>query len=431
MTTCKTILECLDAGAYDARLSRVYCVTGGEVVAHRRRVADAVNRYRLLFAAGGDCAVSVYSGPGRTELGGNHTDHQHGRVLAASVNMDMLAVAAPNGSSTIRIQSEGYPALEVDLSHLTPQLGEEGTSSALIRGVAAQMAAEGHKLGGFDAYITSSVPAGSGLSSSAAYEVLIGVILNHIFCDGAYEAVRIAQMGQAAENKFFGKPCGLMDQTACAVGGSVSIDFLDPAAPLVRRVDFDFPSTGYALCIIDSGADHADLTDEYAAITCEMGGVAAAFGKTVLRDVDENAFHARIPELRKALGDRAILRAIHFFSEDRRAAQEAQALERGDFEGFLTLVRASGLSSALYLQNTWAAPDPRQQAIPLVLAEAEAVLAGRGAARVHGGGFAGTVQAFVPGDLLPAFKARMEALLGPDMCHILSIRPEGGCVLID
>lgn len=430
MTTCKTILEGLDAGAYDARLSRIYCITGAEVTPHRRRVADAVARYQALFSAGDGAPVSVYSGPGRTELGGNHTDHQHGRVLAASVNLDMLAVAAPNGTRTIRLQSEGYSALEVDLSLLTPQKGEEGTSAALVRGVAAQMAAEGHVLGGFDAYISSSVPAGSGLSSSAAYEVLVGVMLNHLFCGGVYEAVRIARMGQAAENKFFGKPCGLMDQTACAVGGSVAIDFQDPANPLVRRVDFDFPATGYALCIIDSGADHADLTDEYAAITREMGGVAAAFGKSVLRDVDEGAFYARIPELRAALGDRAVLRAIHFFSEDRRAAQEAQALERGDFEGFLALVRASGLSSALHLQNTWAAPNPRQQAIPLVLAEAEAVLAGRGAARVHGGGFAGTVQAFVPGELLPAFQARMEALLGSGMCHVLSIRPEGGCVLI-
>ncbi len=431
MTTCKQILEGLAAGIYDARLSRVYCTAGGDLAAHRRRVADAVARYQERFSAGDDAPAAVYSGPGRTELGGNHTDHQHGRVLAASVNLDMLAVAAPNGTGTIRIWSEGYAPLEVELSSLTPQAGEEGTSAALIRGVAAQMAADGHTLGGFDAYITSGVPAGSGLSSSAAYEVLMGVILNHLFCGGGYDAVRLARMGQTAENKFFGKPCGLMDQMACAVGGSVAIDFQNPANPLVRRVDFDFPATGYALCIIDSGADHADLTDEYAAITLEMGGVAAAFGKTVLRDVDEAGFYARIPALRTALGDRAVLRAIHFFSEDRRAAQEAQALEQGDFEGFLTLVRASGLSSALHLQNTWAVSNPRQQAIPLVLAEAGAVLAGRGASRVHGGGFAGTVQAFVPGDLLPAFQARMEALLGPGMCHVLSIRPEGGCVLID
>ncbi len=431
MTTCKTILEGLAAGAYDKRLSHIYCCHGPDLAEHRARVSGAVTAYMAAFSAPPDAPVSLFSGPGRTELGGNHTDHQHGRVLAASVNLDMLAVAAPNGGMTIRVQSEGYPALAVDLSVLTPQPGEEGTSAALIRGVAAQMAAAGHRLHGFNAYLTSAVPAGSGLSSSAAYEVLMGVILNHLFCDGAFGPVELAQMGQTAENQFFGKPCGLMDQMACAVGGAVAIDFQDPAHPVVERVGFDFPAAGYALCIINSGADHADLTDEYAAITREMGGVAAAFGKTVLRDVDETAFRSRIPALRHSLGDRAILRAIHFFSDNRRAGEEAAALSRGDFEGFLALIRSSGLSSALHLQNTWAAPNPRQQAIPLAIAAAEELLAGQGAVRVHGGGFAGTIQAFVPYDLLSRFKEGMEALLGENMCHVLSIRPEGGCVLID
>lgn len=430
MTTCKHILEGLAAGDYDGRLSRIYCCGEAELEAHRARVSGAVNTYLSAFSLPPESPAAVFSGPGRTELGGNHTDHQHGRVLCASVNLDMLAVAAPNGTLVARVHSEGYPALEVNLAVLTPQPGEEGTSAALIRGVAAQMADHGHVLGGFDAYLTSAVPAGSGLSSSAAYEVLVGVILNHLFCGGVFGPVELAQIGQAAENQFFGKPCGLMDQMACAVGGAVAIDFADPAQPVVERVDFDFPAAGYALCIIDSGADHADLTDEYAAITREMGGVAAAFGKSVLRDVDEDAFRAHIPALRRGLGDRAILRAIHFFAENRRAGEEAVVLEKGDFEGFLALVCASGLSSALNLQNTWAAPNPRQQAIPLAIAAAEELLSGRGAVRVHGGGFAGTIQAFVPYDLLPRFKAGMEALLGEGMCHILSIRPEGGCVLI-
>lgn len=432
MTTCKAILEGLAAHKYDSRLSRIYCAADETALApHRARVAAAVKGYQSVFSAGDQTAVTIFSGPGRTELGGNHTDHQHGRVLAASVNMDMLAVAAPNGTDLVFAQSEGYPPVKVDLSDLAPCSCEEGTSAALIRGVAAQMAAEGHKPGGFNAYVVSSVPPGSGLSSSAAYEVLVGVIFNHLFCNDAFDSIRIAQIGQIAENQYFGKPCGLMDQMASAVGGTVAIDFIDPARPIVHKVDFDFPATGYALCIIDSGADHADLTDEYAAITREMGGVAASFGQRVLRDVDEAAFQKRIPELRKDLGDRAILRAMHFYADNRRAKEEAQALETGDFDRFLALIRQSGISSALHLQNTWAAPNPRQQAIPLALAVAEEVLGGRGATRVHGGGFAGTLQAFVPVDLLPVFKARMEELLGPNMCHVLSIRPEGGTVLID
>ena len=431
MNTCKAILEGLAAHTYDRRLARIYCCGGEAALAvQRERVGSAVKRYQSLFSAADSAPAVVFSGPGRTEIGGNHTDHQHGKVLCASVNMDMLAVGAPNGTRVIRAQSEGYPALKVDLSVLAPRKEEEGTSVALIRGVAAQMEAEGHKLQGFDAYITSSVPPGSGLSSSAAYEVLIGVILNHLFCGDSFDPVRIAQIGQLAENRYFGKPCGLMDQMASAVGGAVAIDFRDPAKPVIEKVEFDFAATGHALCIIDSGADHADLTDEYAAITREMGQVAAFFGQTVLRNVDEGEFKKSIPALRQKLGDRAVLRALHFFDDNRRAGEEAQALREGDFDGFLRLVRASGLSSALHLQNTWAPANPRQQAIPVALAVAGELLQGRGACRVHGGGFAGTLQAFVPGDLLTSFKAGMEALLGKGMCHVLSIRPEGGTVLI-
>lgn len=431
MTTCKTILEGLAAGTYDVRLERLCCCgTGPALEAQRKRIAGAVRRYQAAFSAGADAPAVVFSGPGRTEIGGNHTDHQRGRVLCASVNMDMLAVGAPNGTDVIRVCSEGYPDLAVDLSIFTPLAEEKETSAALVRGMAAGVTGKGYVPRGFDAYVTSNVPAGSGLSSSAAYEVLMGVILNHLSCEDALSAVTLAQLGQAAENRFFGKPCGLMDQTASAVGGAVFIDFQDPATPAVRRVNFDFTAAEHALCIIDSGAGHADLTGEYAAIPGEMKAVAAALGKTVLREVEEKDFRAQIPALRKALGDRAVLRAMHFFAEDRRAEEEAGALESGDFDHFLALVRASGLSSALRLENTWEASNPRQQAIPIVLAEAESLLDGRGAVRVHGGGFAGTVQAFVPCDLLPAFQQGMEALLGSGMCHVLSIRPEGGCTVI-
>ena len=429
MLSCKTLIDQLSGGMWDKRLNHLYCCNGGEALeAVRARAVEAVKRYQALFSAGDNAQAALFSSPGRTELGGNHTDHQHGCVLAASVNMDMLAVAAPNGTALVRIHSEGYPVLTVDLSSLSPAEDERETSAALVRGVAARMAELGQSPAGFDAYVCSSVPAGSGLSSSAAYEVLVGTIFNVLFCNQVFTPVQVAQIGQYAENVFFGKPCGLMDETASAVGGVVSIDFQDPAAPAVRKVNFDFSATGHTLCIINSGADHADLTDDYAAITREMKSVAACFGKAVLRDVDEAAFRATIPELRKALGDRAVLRAIHFFAENRRAVQEAQALERGDFAAFLALVRASGLSSSLYLQNTFAPSDPRQQAIPLVLWAAEEVLQGTGAVRVHGGGFAGTVQAFVPNDRLPDFLAAMERLLGPGMCHMLSIRPEGGCL---
>ncbi|MEG1987580.1 MAG: galactokinase family protein [Oscillibacter sp.] len=424
---CQTLLDTLAAGTWDERISQLYCCGEAALPAHRARIAKAVAGYREFSAAGPE--VTVFSAPGRTELGGNHTDHQHGCVLAASVNLDLLAVAAPNGSDSIRILSEGYPLLSVKLDALTPQAEEEGTSAALVRGVAALMTAEGHAIGGFDAYVCSGVPAGSGLSSSAAYEVLIGVMVNHFFCGGGFDPVRIAQIGQAAENRFFGKPCGLMDQMASAVGGIVAIDFADPACPLVRRVDFDFPAAGHALCIIDSGADHADLTDEYAAIPREMCAVAAALGKGVLREVDEAELERAIPALRETVGDRAVLRALHFFGENRRAQCESTALEQGDFQEFLRLVRASGRSSALYLQNASVAATPRRQAIPVALAVAEEILGDRGAVRVHGGGFAGTIQAFVPVGVLPQFVSRMEALLGRGSCHVLSIRPQGGCVL--
>ncbi len=431
MSNCEQLRRALAAGEHDGRLAALYALDGKEstLAAAQARTLAAVEEFQHIFRADERVSAALFSGPGRTEIGGNHTDHQHGRVLCGSVDLDVLGCAAPNGKRVIRIASQGYPALEVELDSLLPREGERNTSAALVRGVVAKVEELGYPVGGFDAYFTSNVLSGSGLSSSAAYEVLVGNILNHFFCGGALDPVEIAKIGQYAENVYFGKPCGLMDQMGSSVGGAVAIDFNDPANPVVERVDYDFSKSGYALCIVDTGSSHGDLTDDYADITREMGAVAAHFGKTVLREVPEGEFRAAIPALRAAYGDRAVLRAMHFFDDDKRAAKEAAALKNGDFDYFLALVSQSGLSSALYLQNTWSVSDPRQQAIPLALAEAERLL-DKGAVRVHGGGFAGTIQAWVPNGDVEQFKAGMEALLGEGKCHILHIRPVGGCVVV-
>ena len=377
-------------------------------------------------AAFGGAPQRYFSAPGRTEIGGNHTDHQRGRVLAAAVNLHTVAAVRENGTDTIRILSKGYPMSTVDLKELTPQENEINTTPSLIRGVCAKFRELGCAVKGFDAYCESSVLPGSGLSSSAAFEVLIGTIVNHLFFGGKVSQPQIAQIGQYAENVFFGKPCGLMDQTASAVGNLVTIDFFDKEHPAIEPVDFDFSACGHALCIIDSGADHADLTDEYAAVPGEMKAVAALMGKEVLTEIDEAAFYRNIPVLRKACGDRAVLRCIHFYQENARVPKQVAALRRGDFEGFLELIKESGRSSWMYLQNVIPAGCKLRQDVALALALCDHYLAGRGAYRVHGGGFAGTVQAFVPMDLLDSFCAGIDAALGEGACHVLSIRPEGG-----
>ena len=379
------------------------------------------------FAASFEGAPERYfSAPGRTEIGGNHTDHQRGRVLAGAVNLDTVAAVRLNGTKTIRIQSKGYPMSVVDLENLTPVEAEINSTPALIRGVAARFTQLGCQVEGFDAYCESTVLPGSGLSSSAAYEVLIGTIVNGLFFDGKVSQPEIAMIGQYAENVFFGKPCGLMDQTASAVGNLVTIDFFDKEHPVIEPVDFDFASCGHALCIIDSGADHADLTDEYAAIPGEIKAVAAFFGKEVLTQIDEAEFYANIPALRKACGDRAVMRCIHFYQENARVPQQVAALKEGNFEKFLQLVKQSGYSSWMYLQNVIPAGYKAHQDVAVALGLAEHYLAGRGTYRVHGGGFAGTIQAFVPVDMLDAFVAGMDAALGEGACHVLSIRPQGG-----
>ncbi len=367
-----------------------------------------------------------FSAPGRTEISGNHTDHQHGCVLAAAVNLETVAQVEMNGADLIRVQSEGYPPVEVDLNDLTVHEEEKNTTAALIRGVAAAFYQRGAELRGFDAKIHSTVLPGSGLSSSAAFEVLIGTICNELFFGKQLNAVEIAQIGQYAENVYFGKPCGLMDQTASSVGGMVFIDFADPAAPVVEKIDFDFSAAGHALCIIDSGADHADLTDEYAAIPSELKRISAFFGKEVLRDIPEAVFFSALPELRHQVPDRAILRAVHFYQENSRVQRQAQALRDGDFDAFLRLVSESGRSSWMYLQNITPAGATEHQDVAVALALCDTLLHGQGAFRVHGGGFAGTVQAFVPLEMLDSFKEGMERVLGEGKCHVLSIRSEGG-----
>ena len=377
-------------------------------------------------AAFGSEPERYFSAPGRTEIGGNHTDHQRGRVLAAAVNLDTRAAVRVNGTNIIRILSKGYPMSVVDLAQLTPVESEINSTPALIRGVAARFAQLGCEVRGFDAYCESTVLPGSGLSSSAAYEVLIGTIINGLFFDAKVSQPEIAQIGQYAENVFFGKPCGLMDQMASAVGNLVTIDFFDKENPIIEPVKFDFASCGHALCIIDSGADHADLTDEYAAVPGEIKSVAACFGKEVLTQIPEADFYAHIPYLRKQCGDRAVMRAIHFYQENARVPHQVQALKDGDFEKFLSLVKQSGYSSYMYLQNVIPAGYKQHQDVAVALALCEHYLNGRGAYRVHGGGFAGTVQAFVPFDILDGFVAGLDAVLGEGACHVLSIRPQGG-----
>lgn len=398
--------------------------------AGRRRVAELLDQFQHTFGVGEDTLVTLCSAPGRTEICGNHTDHQHGRVLAGAVNLDFLACAAFNGTNTIRFQSEGWPMVEVTLDTLEPREEEKESTAALVRGMAAQAAQRGYPVAGVDVFAVSEVLPGSGLSSSAACEVLLGVIENHLFCGDELDPVTIAQMGQKAENVYFGKPSGLMDQTASSVGGAVAIDFADPSAPVVRSVAVDLAGLGYALCIIDSGASHADLTSEYAAVPQEMGAVAAYFGKQVLRELDETQVMEALPQLRKAVGDRAVLRALHFFADDRRSAQEADALERGDMEAFLSLVRESGRSSWDLLQDITPTGAVREQAMAVALTVAERALGGTGACRVHGGGFAGTIQAFVPLSVLKQFREQVEKTLGAGSCHVLSIRPVGGTVVL-
>lgn len=417
----------LTDGTHTDRLASLYCCAPEQTPAQAARYAAVLDGLEKTF--GSHAEAGLYSAPGRTEIGGNHTDHQHGRVLAGSVNIDMIAAAGPNSLNQLRVQSEGYDLCVIDLSDLTARKEEENTSAAILRGECAAFVQRGAALSGLDVYISSNVPKGSGVSSSAAFEVLIGVILNDLFMTEKVSPIAIAQIGQWAENVYFGKPCGLMDQMASSVGNIITIDFADPAHPDVEPVAVDFSKAGLALCILDSGADHADLTDEYAAIPTECRAVAAVCGGEVLRDVPFETFISKLPECRKACGDRAVLRAFHIYADNGRVAKQVAALRNGDFDTFLALVNESGNSSWEYLQNIIPAGYKEHQEVGVTIAAAKHLLNGRGAVRVHGGGFAGTAQAFVPLDMLDEFKAGLEAILGEGHCHVLSIRPEGGAVL--
>ena len=415
----------LDSGAYSDKLAWLYGCNPKETKGYADRYIGVLNALENAF--GEHEKAALFSAPGRTELGGNHTDHQHGCVLAGSVNIDMIAAVAPNYCGTIRLKSEGYDMIEVDLADLEKRMEEENTSLAILRGTCAAYVQRGAKLTGMDICVISNVPKGSGVSSSAAFEVLLGTILNEL-CMGDHpvDRVQIAQIGQWVENVYFGKPCGLMDQMACSVGGVVGIDFADPASPVVQQVDLDLNDAGLALCILDSGADHADLTDEYAAIPADCKAVAKLCGWQVLRDVDFAVFMEKIGQCREELGDRAVLRAMHFFADNARVPLQIEALKNKAYTTFLGLVNESGHSSWECLQNVTPAGAVSQQAVAVTIAVAKQILAGRGAVRVHGGGFAGTVQAFVPLDMVNLFKAETEAVLGKDHCNVMVIRPIGG-----
>ncbi len=415
------------AGAdYDAALAKNY--KKEDIGAQKARYIRIAESFEELY--GSDREVSVFSAPGRTEVCGNHTDHNHGMVLAASVNLDAVAVAGKNDENIVRVKSEGYKMDVVDLSDLGVMPAERGRSASLVRGVCAGFKNRGYEIGGFDAATASDVLSGSGLSSSAAFEVLLGTMLNHLYNDGKISSVEIAQIAQFAENEYFGKPCGLMDQMACSVGGFVMIDFNDPAVPVINKLAFDFGACGHALCIVDTGGNHADLTDEYAAVRREMETVASKFGKAVLRDVDRAEFEKNISVVRDSAGDRAVLRAMHFYNENERVAKQAVALGNGDFEAFKSLVIESGASSYMYNQNVYTCAAPSCQPVSVALAMCQDILNGKGAWRVHGGGFAGTIQAFVPMNLLDEFKTKICAVFGEKSCYVLNIRPEGGIKVI-
>jgi len=419
------VITSLRKGAYGATLARLY--PSAQLAAQLIRYQSAVESFAMCFGAQRD--ICFFSAPGRTEVGGNHTDHQDGRVLAAAVNLDILCVAARNKNEHIRIKSEGYPQDDVDLSELSPRRSEENTAAALIRGIAARCVELGYRVGGFDAYTVSDVLKGSGLSSSAAFEVAVGTIISHLFNGGRISPVEIAQIGQCAENTYFGKPSGLMDQMASSVGGFVAIDFADAAKPLIEPVAFDFAAQNHTLCIVDTKGNHADLTPEYAAIPREMKAVSELFGVQKLRQVDERSFFDRLPEVRQHCGDRAALRAIHFFSENARVPMQATALQSGDFGEFKRLVVESGQSSFCCLQNVFACAEPKEQGLSLALALSKRLLRGRGAWRVHGGGFAGTIQAFVPDGLLGLYCRQMAEVFGEGSCHMLSVRQVGGAMI--
>lgn len=407
---------------YKDLLTDIY-IDAEKIPYQTQRYINALKKYEELF---GNDEVEIYSAPGRSEIGGNHTDHQHGEVLAASINNDAIAIVKKLDEPLVTVSSDGYELLTIDLEDLEKKEAEEGTTISLIKGVLAGMKAHGHKLGGFQAYITSDVLIGAGLSSSAAFETIIGTIISGLYNDMKISAIEIAIIGQYAENVYFGKPCGLMDQMACSVGSLVHIDFANPAQPVVERVEFDLDGHGYSLCITDTKGSHADLTGDYAAVPAEMKKVAAVFGKEVLHDISKSELYSCLPKIRKEAGDRAVLRAIHFVEENERVQKEVAALQNDDISEFFQTVKASGDSSFKYLQNVYTNHDVEHQNVSIALAVSDSVLGKDGVSRVHGGGFAGTIQAFVKNTDVPNYKTAMDKIFGEGSCSVLKIRKYGG-----
>ncbi|MBQ7828682.1 MAG: galactokinase [Clostridia bacterium] len=422
------LIENINNGTLDQKLATLY---GQENVGSaKQRYTDAIEKFTEAY--GCDRELSLFSVAGRSELSGNHTDHNRGCVVAASISLDVIAVASPTDDGMITVISEGFGKDTVNIAEFSAPITEKfGTSESIIAGMCAGLSGSGYKTGGFVAYITSNVLKGSGLSSSAAFEDMIGTIESHLYNGGRVDNVEIAKLAQWAENNFFGKPCGLMDQVACAVGGIVAIDFKDAKSPVITPIDFDITGAGYNLCIVNTGGNHADLTDDYASVPAEMKAVAAYFGKEVLREVDENEVIANIASLREKLGDRAIMRALHFFEENKRVGMQKTALESGDLDAFFENVKASGRSSFCYLQNVYTNKNVSEQGLSLALCLAERILKDKKAAwRVHGGGFAGTIQAFVPSDSVAKFKSTMDASFGDGACIVLNVRPVGATKII-
>lgn len=417
-------------GDIDAKLTALYGNSKSVMAYQKSRYEKAIKEFAVLYGENRD--VSVFSVGGRSEISGNHTDHNHGMVIAAAVDLDIIAVAATSAGCVVRVKSEGFEEDVVDIEKYTePREDKFFTSEAVIAGMACAFKNNGLKTCGFDAYTTSNVFKGSGLSSSAAFEDMIGNIFNHFRNGGVVDNVEIAKMAQFAENKFFGKPCGLMDQTACAVGGFVNIDFRDPSSPVIRKINYSLSDNGYALCIVNTGGNHADLNDDYASVPAEMKKIASFFDKPVLRDVEESEIIANVNKLREFAGDRAVLRALHFIAENKRVAYQAEALRSGDTEKFLSGVIASGNSSYKYLQNVYTVKNVEEQGLSLALCLTESALEGSGAAwRVHGGGFAGTIQAFVPLAKIDYYKSVMENAFGDGSVFVLNIRADGAVKII-
>lgn len=423
MQNIMSVRESLEQGSLDQRIKEIY-VDEQRVPYNRERYIRAIDRFTELFPS--EKEIEIYSAPGRSEVCGNHTDHQNGMVLATSINLDAIAIVAKAEEPVIRLVSGDFPMEEVDVADLSMKEEEQSTTTALIRGVAAGMKERGHKVGGFTAYITSDVLMGAGMSSSAAFESLIGTILSGLYNDMKVSSIEIAQIGQYAENIYFGKPCGLMDQMACSVGGMIFIDFKEKEHPEVRQVHTDFEKAGLSLCIVDTKGSHADLTPDYAAVPAEMNQVAQALGREHLREVPRETFFKEIPKLWKETSGRAVLRAIHFYEEEERVLRGVKSLEESDYPGFLSVIKASGDSSAKYLQNIYSPKDVDSQNVTVALAVSESILGENGVCRVHGGGFAGTIQAFVKNEAVAAYKEQLEAIYGDDSCHVLKVRLQGG-----